>query len=47
MRVYQFRHVGLLKDEQYSGTLLEVNHRLHRICIFIDLLCKHRRRPLH
>jgi hypothetical protein len=25
MRVYQFRHVGITKDRDYSGKLLEVN----------------------
>lgn len=25
MRVYQFRHVGLQKEEQYSGNQMEVN----------------------
>jgi hypothetical protein len=28
MRVYQFRHVGLQKDEQYSGNHLKVNQGL-------------------
>jgi hypothetical protein len=29
MRVYQFRHVGITKDSDYSGIRMEVNSPLH------------------
>ncbi len=47
MRVYQFRHVGLQKDVQYSGNHFNVNRRMQSFRMIADLLCKHRHRPLH